>query len=97
MKMKTLLENIILKYKGTWQSDTQAASICYSKPAPAQGAQGADFSGLAAAQWLQNKDTPLTNTRERGPRLYEQYLLSGSGPDLAPTDHKEELCWFWQQ
>lgn len=50
MKMKTLLEDIISEYTGTWQSNTQAVSICYSKPISAQGIQGADFSGLVAAQ-----------------------------------------------
>ena len=63
----------------------------------AQGIQGADFSGLAAAQWLQNKDTQLTNTTERGQCFYEQYLQSGSGHDVALTDHKWEFCGFWQQ
>lgn len=68
--MKTLLEDIILEYTGTWQSNTQATSTCYSNPTSTQGIQGADFSGLAAAQWLQNKDTQLTSTTDRGQCFY---------------------------
>lgn len=70
MKIKTLLEDIILEYTGTWQSNTRGASICYSKPTSAQGVQGADFSGLAAAQLLQNKDTQLRSTTERDQCFY---------------------------
>lgn len=29
MEIKTLLEDMILEYTETWQSDTQAVKVCY--------------------------------------------------------------------